>query len=61
MADENRKRGVLTVPVSSHSLNLAPPENLLDPENREKQDRALEEMARARRQAEASSQNIRLS
>jgi hypothetical protein len=61
MLEKNKKKGLLTVPSSGKSLNLADPSKLLSTPDKERLDRSLEEMARSRRQAEASSQNIRLS
>jgi len=61
MPEQKNKKGSLTVPSSTKSLHLADPSKLLNQTDKERLDRNLEEMARSRRQAEASSQNIRLS
>jgi hypothetical protein len=58
---EEKKQGSLVVPGSPQSLHLEDPSKLLNAADKKRLDLSLEEMARARRQAEASSQNIRLS
>ncbi len=58
---ENQKKGSLPIATSSSPLHVENPDKLISPSDREKLDRGLEEMARTRRQAEASAQNVRLS
>jgi hypothetical protein len=57
------KQGSLAVKGmgAASSLRLSDPAELLKPEDKQRLDRSLEEMARLRRQAESSAQNISLS